>query len=297
MARLLYFLRSALSGIRQSPFIHAVAALTIGVALLATGLARFGLLASARVLDTWGEDVELTLYLADAVTAEQAEALVAALVEESGAEARYVSADEAMRRLRQDLGEAGDVLADLPRNPLPGSIEIRPASGQGGAQAVQALAERWSKRPEVESVDYGREWVERLEQLTHHGRNVGLIVFLAVVIAAVTVAAATLQLGIYARREEIEIQKLVGATDAFVRAPFLIEGAIQGLFGAALAVGALLAMELYLGPAFASAFGFVASSLGDLQLVDLTTAGALALMGMLLGFVGSLLAVGRFLRV
>ncbi len=297
MARILYFLRSALSGLRQSPFIHSVAALTIGVALLATGLARFGLLAASKILETWGEDVEVTLYLKDGVTAEQAQALAESLVEDSAVEARYVSADEALERLRNDLGEAGDVLANLPRNPLPGSLEVRPAAGQGGVHAVQALAESWKTRAEVESVEYGREWVERLEQLTHHSRNAGLVIFLAIVIAAVVVAAATLQLGIYARREEIEIQKLVGATDAFVRAPFLLEGAIQGAIGAAIAIGALLALQQYVGPQVSMTFSFAANSLGELHLIDMATAGALTLLGMLLGFIGSLLAVGRFLRV
>ncbi|MFN7131656.1 MAG: cell division protein FtsX, partial [Myxococcales bacterium] len=297
LTKLLYFLRSALGGFRQSPFIHAVAALTIAVAVLVTGIARFALSAAERVLAAWGEDVELTLFLRPEVSEAQARALAEKLAREEGASAEFVSADVALERLRGELGSAGDVLQDLPKNPLSHTLEVKPAAGLQGARAVHALAEAWTLLPEVESVEYGREWVDRLERLTNESRHAGLFLFAAIVIAAVVVAAATLQLGIYARREEIEIQKLVGATDAFVRAPFLIEGLLQGVLGAAVAVAALLTIESYLGPAVSSAFRFAAGSVGGLQLVDATGAALLLGLGAVLGFVGSLLAVGRFLRV
>lgn len=297
MTRLFYFLRAAFSGLRQSPFVHLVAALTIGVAMFAVGLARFGSQAADRVLDTWGSGVEVSVYLADGLPVDEAKALAARVQKEDGGDVRLVMPDEALGRLRKDLGEAGDVLENLPKNPLPASLEVRPAAAQRSAGAIAALAQKWKKLPGVASVEYGREWVERLEMLGRAVRGAGALLLLIVLIAAVTVVAATLQLAIYARREEIEIQKLVGATDYFVKAPFLLEGVLQGLLGAGLGVGGLYAIARYLGPQVGQAVAFAIEGLSFPALIDLHGAAALGGVGMLLGLAGSWLAVHRFLRV
>ena len=128
-------------------------------------------------------------------------------------------------------------------------------------------------------------------------RGAGALILLIVLLAAVTVVAATLQLAIYARREEIEIQKLVGATDTFVKAPFLLEGLLQGAVGAALACGGLWLFAHYLGPHLGRAVAFAIQGIGFPALVDSRSALELCGAGMALGLVGSLLAVRRFLRV
>ena len=297
MTKLFYFFRAALSGVRQSPFVHAVAAVTIAVALFAGGFARFGLVAAARLLASWGSEVEVTLYLKEGTTEQQGKALAATLREETGGEVRYVPAAEALARLRADLGEPGRVLEHLPKNPLLATLEIRPNSAQRSAGSVAALTEAWAKLPNVELVDYGKEWVDNLESLSAAARTAGLLIFAVVLIAAVIVISATLQLGIYARREEIEIQKLVGATNSFVKAPFLIEGMLQGIAGALLASLWLLGFERYFGPRLAEALTFASATVQGLSLIDLHAMLELGAVGMFLGLTGSLLAVGRFLRV
>ncbi|MGC4122423.1 MAG: permease-like cell division protein FtsX [Myxococcales bacterium] len=297
MTRLFYFLRAAFSGLRQSPFVHLVAALTIGVAMFSVGLARFGSRAADRVLETWGSGVEVSVYLADGLPLDDAKALAAQIQKEDGGEVRLVMPDEALARLRKDLGESGEVLENLPKNPLPASLEVRPAPLQRSAGAIAALAQKWKKLAGVASVEYGREWVERLEMLGRAVRGAGALILLIVLIAAVTVVAATLQLAIYARREEIEIQKLVGATDSFVKAPFLLEGVLQGVLGAGIGVGGLYAVARYLGPVVGQAVAFAIEGLSFPALIDPRGAAELFGAGAALGLVGSLLAVRRFLRV
>lgn len=297
VTKLLYFLRAALSGLRQSPFVHLVAALTIGVAMFAVGLARFGWQAADRVLDTWGSGVEVSVYLAEGLGDADLQALAERIRREDGGEVRVVTPDEALARLRKDLAEAGDVLNNLPKNPLPASLEVRPAAALRSSASIGALAARWGKLPGVTSVEYGREWVERLEMLARAVRGAGALVLLIVMLAAVTVVAATLQLAIYSRREEIEIQKLVGATNSFVKAPFLLEGVLQGLLGGGLGVGGLWALARYLGPQIGRAVAFAIEGLSFPPLVDLRGGATLVGVGMGLGLVGSLLAVRRFLRV
>lgn len=297
MVKLLYFVRAALSGLRTSPFVHFVACLTIAVALFAVGLARFGVRATSLALESWGSEVEVTLYLAEGLPEADARALVETLAREDGGEVRLVPADEALARLRRELGADGDVLQGLPKNPLPDSIEIRPPATQRSASAIAALAARWQGLPGVASVEYGREWIERLEGLGRAVRGAGALGLLVVLLASVVVIAATLQLAIHARREEIEIQKLVGATDTFVKAPFLLEGLLQGALGAGLACAGLWAFARYLGPHVGRAVAFAVQGLSFPPLMDLRGGLELGGAGLALGLVGSLLAVRRFLRV
>ena len=297
MVKLLYFLRAAFAGLRMSPFVHFVASLAIGVALFSAGLSSHGVRLVNSVLDSWGAEAEITFYLKGEVTPEAAETLVARVGQEEGGQARLVTPEAALERLRAEFGEAGGVLANLPKNPLPWSIELNPPAGHRSASAIAVLAARWVQAPEVESVEYGREWLERLESLATAARGAGALVLLIVLAAAVVVVAATLQLAIYARREEIEIQKLVGATDAFVKAPFLFEGIFQGLFGASLAAGGLHAFSHYMGPRLSDALSFLSGGLVFPRLIDLHGWLELCVVGACLGLVGSLVAVRRFLRL
>src|SRR5207248_738678 len=121
---------------------------------------------------------------------------------------------------------------------------------------LRALADQVSNVGGVAEVDYGREWVDRLEALGSALRGFGSASLLLLALAALLVVANTIRLAVYARRDEIEIMKLVGATDGYVRAPFLLEGALQGLIGAAIALGAVIAVQQWLLPRATQAFTF-----------------------------------------
>ncbi|HSP77015.1 MAG TPA: FtsX-like permease family protein, partial [Myxococcaceae bacterium] len=151
--------------------------------------------------------------------------------------------------------------------------------------------------PGVTGVDYGEEAVERLSSIARALGYGGWVGFAVVMMATVVIVAATLQLAIYARREEIEIQKLVGATDRFVKVPFLIEGLLQGLLGAVVALVGLLAFERLVGPGLSSLFAFLVGRGGLAPLLEPRLALELLMVGGALGLGGSFIAVGRFLRV
>lgn len=294
---LLLFIRSALSGLRQTPFVHAVAVLTLGIALFAGALARAGQQAVGQLLAHLGGEVEVTLYLAESASPQEVEALKVEVARSSGGEVRLVSAEQALGRLRSELGEGGSVLDGLPENPLPRSLEVRPPAGPPDAAKLRSLAMAWARLPGVTGVDYGREWIDRLAALDRAlSRGAGVLLGL-VLLAAVVVVAATLQLAAYARRDEIEIQKLVGATDFFVRVPFVIEGAFQGLLSAALALAGLYLGQQLLGPLLRESLTFLARDPTLPALVDPRRAAEVLAAGLALGIVGSSIAVGRFLRV
>ncbi len=266
-----YFCRSALDGLRRAPLLHLLSVTAIAFALLLGGMSRLATRWLDSLLIASRNQLELTIYLEPTVSEQQA-GRIAEQLAELGAPARVISAEAALRRLRLELGDLGKVLDDLPRNPLPVTIELDlPASMRASAQLSPLLA-RAKAIPGIADVDDGGQATAQLVGVARALRFGAAAVFAIAALATVLIVAATLQLTIYARREEIEIQKLVGATNAFVRAPFLIEGLLNPLIS------------------FVADRAPVSTPRPLALLLELTIAGGL------LGVLGSLAAVHRFSR-
>jgi cell division transport system permease protein len=296
LAKTAYFWRSAASGLRHAPFVHFVAVTTIAIALFSAGLARgVGHLVDG-LLGSLGGEVQVTVYADAELPPESVQALREKMERTSGGKATLVLPEVALERLSRELGDLGEALAQLPENPLPPSVELEVPREQRTPGALKALAQELRGLPGVTGVDYGEEAVERLSAISSALRYGGWVAFAVVLAATVVIVSATLQLAIYARREEIEIQKLVGATDAFVKAPFLLEGLLQGLLGAMVALSALWAFDRLLGPELFSLFSFLVPG-GAAPMLEPVLALELVGAGCALGLGGSFIAVGRFLRV
>ena len=287
--------RRALLNLWRAPLPSLMAVATIALALFLGCAFVAGVLGARALLRSWGAEASLTLYLDPQLGDAQARGLGDRVRSENPeVEVRYVDRAEALARLRVELGDLGSELDGLAQNPLPPTLELTPRGAAAAAAAIRALAARLAKLPGVADVDYGREWLDKLEALGRALRAAGAGALLIVLGAAVMVVANTIRLAVYARRDEIEIMKLVGASDAYVRLPFLLEGALQGMFGALCAVGGLLALQHWLLPRAEAAFAF-AAGIGTPQL---SLAQGLAVLGLgaAVGFLGSYLAVARFLR-
>ncbi len=298
MAKLIYFIRAALQGMRARPAVHGVAIAILALALFAGALARYLFLFAEHFFASWGSEAEVTIYLRPEVSAGSAAAFFERVQAQEGVgAARLIQPGEALERLRLELAGSAGVLDNLPKNPLPASIEIRPAEHLLAVDRLKPLVDGWMRAPEVESVDDGSAWLEKFEALASTFEHLGAISLALVLIAATVASAIALQLAIYTRREEVELLQLVGATAAFVKAPFLVEGALQGALAAALAALGLLAADVLLAPPLESGLAFL---LGEAGLPPFATwTGFLEILGagMALGLLGSLLAVQRFLRV
>ncbi|ABF87980.1 ABC transporter, permease protein [Myxococcus xanthus DK 1622] len=297
LSKVTYFCRSAAVGLKHSPFVHFIAVTTIAIALFSAGMAR----GAARVLDnllaSLGGEVEVTVYLSPELDADEVHGVRALVLALSGGEVTLVSPDAALSRLRTELGDLGEALAELPENPLPVSLELRVPPERRNPDALLALAKALRAAPGVAGVDYGEAAVQRLSAIARALRFGSLVAFAVVLGATVVIVAATLQLAIYSRRGEIEIQKLVGATDRFVKAPFLLEGLLQGVLGAAVALFGLWAFGRVLGPTLGALFAFLLGPGVAAPWVEPRLALELLCAGCGLGLGGSFVAVGRFLRV
>lgn len=295
-ASLSYFSRTALNGIVRSPFVHVIAVSSLAIALVGFGLARMATSQLDRLLYALAGEVEMTVYLQDGTSAEKMAELQTALAQRTGGQTRAVSPAEALGRLAKELGEGGEALASLTENPLPWTVEVTLPPLSREPEQLKALAEKVRSLPFVTQVDYGQEALERLTAIARALKLGSLIAFLLVFLTAVVVVSATLQLAIYSRREDIEIQKLVGATDRFVRAPFLIEGLLQGVVAATLACAALWSFAFFVGPKLAALFSFLDVG-GKGARIEPRLVLELYVLGAAMGLAGSIVAVRRFLRV
>jgi cell division transport system permease protein len=295
-AKLAYFVRTAVGSIVRSPFVHVIAVASLTLALVGFGVARLARAQLEALVDSLGGAVELTVYLADDADAAQVDALSLALTQRTGGVVTKVSPAEALGRLVTQLGDEGRGLAELPENPLPWSLELSLPKGARDMSALAELAEKTRGLPFVTGVDYGEAALERLTLIARALEVASLVVFTLVFLTAVIVVSATLQLAIFARREEIEIQKLVGATDRFVRVPFLLEGALQGVVAAGLAMLSVLALVRWLEGQGGELLAFARVD-GGLTVDWARLTAELFGAGAALGLSGSFIAVRRFLRV
>ena len=291
MVRLVYFVRRALDAMRRGPFVAMVAVGTIFVAVLVTGLFAAVLSGTERLLDAWGGEVQISVYLRPG--ADLGAAAAAARRIAPGLAVEAVSSRTALARLQASLGDDAAVLEGVGEQVLPASVEVR-APG-ASLETARALARRLEGLPGAASVDYGNAWLERLETFLRRARLVGMVLMAALSLATAVLVANTLRLAVYARRDEIEIMKLVGATDGFVGAPVLIEGLAQGLLGAGLAVLALLLAQAALLPRLATAVALAARLTRADVLPTPLLLGLLA-GGAALGLAASTLSLLRFLR-
>lgn len=276
--------RDALFAVRKAPLLSALSVMTIAFSLFAFAL--FGLVALniKRALETVEERVEIRAFIAEGTPIEE---VTTAAIEigryREVQSVKIVTQDEALARARRELGEFSDVFEE---GVLPSSIDIRLNPGARDPRNVGAVATRVRTIPFIDDVRYGEEWITQLHRLRNIAGVTGLALGLAFAVVAVIIIGATIRMTVLARGKEISIMRFVGATDAFIRSPFLIEGFAKGILGGLLALvltwAASVTLEHYLH--FRAMFF-------DNRIVMFGLAG-----GALIGLFGSGFAVGRHLR-
>lgn len=291
---LVYFLRKALENIWTNPFLSLVTLSTIAISMLILGLFSLIYLNVQQSLHQMGGELQITAYLQETISSEQAEVLRSKVADWPEVEGiTYISKEQALARFRSQLREYAGILEGLKENPLPASLELTLMPQYGRSGNIKELSTRLGRLSGVAEVQYGRKWMAKLRVFVEVMKLVGITVGGLLLIATIFVISNTIKLTFYSRREELEIMRLVGATDFFIKAPFLIEGLLHGLGGALLAAGGLSLLILFLFSHLdlPLRLAVMAESLPTGQLV----AGFLGL-GLLLGVLGSMVSLRRFLR-
>jgi cell division transport system permease protein len=288
-----FLLGEALRDLRRAGRVAVSAILLITLSLAVLG--AFWLLSSnmSEAVAQFRERVKLIVYLKREPSMMDANALVERVRAMPGVAAvRYVGKAEALGTLKQVLGKDAAVADSLPQNPLPASLEVTPTDEGATLDGARSLFTRLSALPETDEVGGGVEWMDRFA----HGQRLLWLFALGVgavlaVAAILTVTTAT-TLVLHARRDEMEIMRLVGAPEHIVRLPLLLQGMMQGLLGAMLAIWVLVACYALIGPRIEP---LISETLGVARLTFLRPHNIITLMlaGTLLGGVGGVLARGR----
>ena len=268
------------------------------VAFLVTGIFLLLTLNLSIVVARWAEDFQVVVFLHDGNTPDQLTLLRKQLDKELAVrEVTYVSKSQALADFRKQIRDQGSLLEGLKDNPLPASFQFRIHKKYQTADALRQLAVSLKRMEGVEDVLYGQEWIERLTGIIQVMKILGIVIGGVLGVTSLFIVANTVRLAVYARAEEIEIMRLVGATRAYIQLPLILEGSFQGGVGAALALGVLYALfraTLWqLGTSAPTIFS--ESEMG--QFLEAGYQMAMVGTGALLGGVGSLVAVRRFLRV
>ena len=289
--------RSALRGLVASPVTTTVAVVTIGVSLVLVG--SFALLAwnMEELLRSVGDELRVTAYLANDVSPErQRELATTAATVEGVAEVRIVTKEEALERFRAGVGRGGAFLEGLDENPLPASLEIVLEPGSRSAEGMRVAVGSLAGVPGIDDVVSGQEWVEGYLRAIALVRGVGIGLGVILALAALLIVANTIRLAVLARRDELEILALVGASRTFVATPFLLEGAAQGAVGGLLALTILAALFRLVLPQLQFGLELVLGGIEPRFFAPVEAVG-LVVAGSGLGLAGSLAAVvGRWRR-
>ena len=285
---------SSLGRLSRSPISTTMTAAVIGIALaLPSGL---HLLVDnvSELSSTWDGSASISLFLGEGVNDENADSVRRQVALRADvAETRLINREQALDEFRR-LSGFGEAIELLDHNPLPAVVLVRPQDSIQGADAVAALAQELQSYREIELAQVDLQWVERLGAITGTIERAVFILAILLAGAVLLIVGNTIRLDIQNRHNEIEIVKLVGGTDAFIRRPFLYEGVWYGLLGAAIGLLLVLSSLFLLDGPVQRLAGLYESDFA-LAVVDPVSLLGVLFGGPLLGLAGAWLAVGRHL--
>jgi cell division transport system permease protein len=297
LERSLYLVRRALRNIRQSPVLCGAAIGTVAVTL--TILAFFGIvvLNVQKLTSQWSREVQVVAYLDQVPTPavlESWEKTIANLPQVATVE--FVSRTTALERFRQRLGADASLLAGVEPDTLPASLEIGLQPEARNRAGVESVVRQLREGLGLGDLRYGQDWLDRFEAFLDLLRTGFLVLGGFLLFATLFIVANTIKLTLYARKDELEVMTLVGGTPWFIKAPFLLEGAIQGLCGGGLAIGgAALIFHGFLQRGLSTLL--LAAGIDGISFLHPLQQVLLVGLGVLLGVCGSLLSLRRLVRV
>jgi cell division transport system permease protein len=284
---IVYVLKEGFSGFRRAKLSAAGSVLTIAIALLLLGLFYVISTNTSRIVDSIRGRVEMEAFLVEPVTPQRIQEIQAAILSTDGVErVQFISKEDAAKIFKQEFGE--DIGKVLDFNPLPPSFKVflkEEFRTTGKADDVHA---RISRIGGIGEIAFKKELMEFIDRQTKTLYAVGLGLGIVIAISALFLVSNTIRLTIYAQRKALQTMKLVGASRSFVRAPFLIEGILQGLVGGAVAAGIIYELHSIVE-------GLVSAELAQFIRIDPFFYLQVVLVGIALGFLGSTISIRKFI--
>ena len=288
-----YFVREAVSSLRRNGLMSFASVSTVALSLLILGMFLVMVLNLNNMASTLESQVQISVYLQDGLSEHEMREVGTRITKLPGVvQVNFIDKEEAMKRFKQRLGEQQSLLNALGEaNPLPNAFEVK----VDRTDRVKPVAQAITQLKGVENAKFGQEVVEQLFALTRMVRIFGLVIILFLALAALFIISNTIRITVFARRKEIGIMKYVGATNWFIRWPFLLEGMMLGFGGALVAV-------LCLNETYGVLIHQVYESLAFLPLIPqypfITNISVVLLVtGTVIGALGSTISLRRFMKV
>ena len=304
MSSIGYFFKESLQGFTRNLSTALGSIVTIFLSLLIIGLFFVAGAMLNNLMQSVESEVTITAYVSDEASQENIQTVMTTISNMEDVDTvSFTTKEQALENFSNSMTSNPEIIEQLDgTNPLPASIDVEltdPQSVQTIAQSIEADPEyvAISEDPSNpgDSIKYGQGTVERLFQLTNYVRYIGIALIILLIFIALVFINNTIRLAILARRKEIAIMRLVGASNGFIRGPFLMEGALHALIGSLLAVGVLQVLRMYAMPKLQSALSFLSLDVSGTtyMMIYIVLVGA----GLIIGLLGSAFAMRRYLKV
>ena len=291
-----YFLKRALRNMRQSPVLSLASVGTVAVALALLAFFAIAVINVQQLTASWGENLAVVAYLENVPEQKVVNGWIKEI--ESYPEVgkvTFVSRKAALERFSQRLGDDADLIEGLGEDILPASLEIALGDELRSQSALTSVVERLRKDQRFSDLQYGQGWLEKLEAFLLLLRVAGSALGGFLVFAALVIVANTIKLTLYARQDELEAMAMVGETSLFIKLPYLVEGALQGLLGGVTALGlSFLVFQIILQKTLGSLL--LITGIDTIHFLPPVWQGSLVVAGGLIGLMGSLFALRKFVR-
>ena len=304
MSSLLYFFRESLTGFKRNLSTALGSIITIFLSLLIIGIFCICGVIINNVVTSVENQVSITAYVADDASEQDIHAVEQYIQELPGVESvDFTTKDQALENFTNSMTSNPDIVAQLDgENPLPASIDVNLSETQSVSDIANRILENETfvkicDNPDdpSDSLQYGQKTVDKLFSLTNAIRYIGIGLIVVLVLIAFIFINNTIRLAILARRKEIAIMRLVGASNGFIRGPFLAEGALHAIIGALLAIGVIELIRLFALPRITAALPWLPINVDPVTFVLIYV--ALLCAGLVIGLLGSVFAMRRYLKV
>jgi len=287
-----FYFSEALLSFRRSALMTTAAILSITTILVIVGVFLLISINSSLFLANLESQLEIVVYLEDNISKTELDNLKSNITSMGGVkEVKYVSKEEAYQHLLKNLGEQKDILNAIEVNPLPASFEIQAKD----PKMIEQIANQIAKLKKVEEVEYGQGTVEKLLNFTYVFRRAGMLVLALLVFASILIISNIIKITVYARRSEIEIMSLAGATSWFIKWPFIIEGFLQGFISALFSLIILYNFYIFAVNKVHQVIPFLPLVVDNMDLLPIGI--EIVLLGSFVGILGSMFSVGKYLDV
>ncbi len=292
-----YFFKEGISSLLKNKGINIISMGTIIISIYVLGIFIFISSNLHVISERWRENIQINIFLESSVDNEQLDIIKKRLAHSPQVEEMvHISQDEALERFKSFFTGLKTLPEELGENPFPASIELKIRQSYQNPEAIKDFVSLLERLPGVDDIQYDLQWIERLTAIIKIIRIIGSFLTGVLIFASISTSSNVIRLLIYARREEIEIMRLVGASNSYIKGPFVVEGMIQGFLSGLIAI-ALFWLSYRFGLSYLASSHVSLLNFITMPFLSFNYCLTLVLGGLFMGLLASFFSMGRFLRI